>query len=337
MLDQAMADAIQYNKYKLTTSKISKYIRNKTKKKNAPQIFRKRSFLLGIVGDWYRINIFSSYLEWMGQLIGHQNKILCLESLSPTELASASTDGTIKIWDLERKVAKTTLFLYNSSIVSALCYISPNIIICGNWDGEIIIYEMNTKRRRILNERHKSHIVQIIKTEDEEIVSGDYMGDLRVWEAPSGNLLLVIPSPNIYNLMSIKLLGNNHKNNNIIACGGYAKLTLRERGNLLPLKEYTFREMGKCYELMSPVLFVRGLFDGGMEVRDLDTGGCLWTISRLFPGAIRSIIKVAKGLVIITAQDSSPIAIKIVDLLTRKCYFRYMESVQYLRPVTKLY
>ena len=107
---------VQNKKYLRIVPAIGKYLKNK----NIPQIFKKKHQLLATGCKNGRVNIITNSLEFIYTLQGYKEEIKSLESVSPNELATGTSNGDIIIWNIYTKTMKLTLSLHTLSI-TALC------------------------------------------------------------------------------------------------------------------------------------------------------------------------------------------------------------------------
>ena len=160
------------------------------KSKNIARIFKKKCPLFA-TGGWSRlINLFSNSLEHMGYFTGHKYWIRCLCPISNIILASGSNDRTIKIWNIDDRSIISTLSGHIKG-VRGLCHVKKGILVSGSDDNSLIIWGNSTLESLIYSPRqvltgHKSHISRIIRLNNTEIVSGEYKGDLMMWNIDQG-------------------------------------------------------------------------------------------------------------------------------------------------------
>ena len=314
--------------YEGISSKISSYF----KSKYIPQIFKEKHPLFATGGKNSIINIFTNSLQHMGYFLGHSNGIECLLFLSTTQIASGSYDNTIKIWDLKTKSIIYTLSLHKM-IVSALCLPRGGILISGSWDKTLIIWNLGeyilpTQPRMLIG--HKSHIRGIIQITDEQIISGEEDGDLRIWEIYLGTCLLHIPTdrPNGDFLYQIKYF----RETNSVACCLHNRMTLWGDVNnwLLPINILHLGH-GCSVEIISPEVIVRGGNKGELGIIHL---GIVQEAIMLHSGIIKDICRLARDIVATVSVDAT---IKVIHIYSRKCYLCFVNDRYPVHAIAKLY
>ena len=184
---------VNKEKYERIIPRIGYYM----KSKNITRIFKEKCPIFATGGDDGRINLFSNSLEHMGYFSGHEAWILCLCPISNKILASGSLDDTIKIWNIEDRSIMSTLSGHTDT-VNALCYVKEGIFVSGSDDKLLIVWsksrpESSTYSHRQRLTGHKSWIRGIIRLNNREIVSGEWKGDLMIWNIDQGRCIRHIP------------------------------------------------------------------------------------------------------------------------------------------------
>ena len=177
--------------------RITPRIGNYIKSKNIARIFKEKSSLFAAGGEEKIINLFSNSLEHIGYFSGHKDWISCLFPISNIILASGSRDKTVKIWNIEDRSIISTLSGH-TNIVSTLCIVNEGVFVSGSGDNSLIIWSKSTLDSSIYSNRqilrgHKSHILGIIRLNNTEIISGEFLGDLRMWDIDQGLCIRHIP------------------------------------------------------------------------------------------------------------------------------------------------
>jgi WD40 repeat protein len=72
---------------------------------------------------------------------GHSRTVNALALVSPTVLASASSDKSIKLWDLRTHTCLATL-TGHSDRVFALALVSPTVLASGSLDKSIKLWQL---------------------------------------------------------------------------------------------------------------------------------------------------------------------------------------------------
>ena len=315
------------DEYVRIVPRISYYL----KSKNIAAIFKHRCILFAAASNWGIIYLFSNSLEHMGTLCGHQRAINCLCALPNKILASGSYDAIIKIWDIEERTLISTLSGHSEYVIT-LCYVREGVFVSGSADKSLIIWSKSTPNPTIYSLKliltgHKSHIRGIIRINDIEIVSGEYYGDLSIWNIDQGLCVRHIPCVGNHLIQMTQHMGGdvvvNYRNmfsyRNIISVwGAYNNWEI-------PLKE--FRDLRDEYliEFLSGDLLLRGGGEGELEFIDYGEIGCELppVIQQLHFRDIRGIQRIAKNIVVTASDDGY---LKVIDPMVRKCYLKYKKS-----------
>ena len=311
-------------------SQMDYYLRNK----NIPNYMNKRGILLIAGGESKRIYIFTKTLENIGSFIGHKKSVDCLEILSSSKLASASKDKTIKIWNLEQRTIIFTLY-EDISVVSALCCVSSRVLVSGSIDHSLIIWEISETygEPKYILDGHISTIQGIIKLNNVEIISGEFRGDLRIWNIEFGTCMRHIPDMTGYGrLYQMKKLV---KDNGVVAvCMDYGITVWGEEiylhnaldidiEELSPNKQFgTVTDGGCSVELLPGNILLRGGVSGELKFIDYTQTGDtpIEEPLLLHLREIRDIQNIAQNIVVTVSWDGS---LKVIDPISRICYFTF--------------
>ena len=198
---------LKYEEYIKVSSEMGYYLRGT----GIPDILKNiKCGLLAAGGGSNKIDIFSNSLEHLSTLCGHKEGILCLSSLLLKRLASGSKDKTVKVWDLSKKKA-----IYISTLsghtkwVTALCQPRSGIIASGSDDQSVIIWNITEGKSKYVFKEHKTPIRGIVRIIPFQIIVGEYLGALSIWDIDLGRLLLfVINILLLFGDLKQKIIGN---------------------------------------------------------------------------------------------------------------------------------
>ena len=301
---------------------ISYYIRSP----RLPPIFKYKCPLFAAGVENGRIYIFSNSLEHMGTFSGHKARISCLCAISNKILASGSGDNTIKIWDIENRAIMSTLSEHKLE-VSALCYMEEGKFVSGSVDKSLIIwskYEFpgssstSTYSHRVLT-GHKSGIKGIIRISNREIICGEYLGDLKIWDIVEG----------VCNRHIIPFTFTNYINQMKQHMGEVAvsyNKNIKVWGATNNWARTPYKQFGVCYghsiEFLTSDILLRGGYNGDLEFIDYRLTGCSLPkhIRKLHSRNIFAIQRIAKNIVSTGADDGS---LKVIDPISRIGYLNF--------------
>ena len=159
-------------------------------------------------------------------LVGHSDSIVAVGFLSETVLVTASTDGWLCSWDLEKRfrlksckvsqgrlsglavrhpLVLTTSWdgslkvwsrdLENTSklptpggpLNCVLLHPSKDVAVTGGWDSTVRVWDLVTLKQRAVLRGHEASVQAIALTEDAtKIVSGGLDGTVKVWDCGNG-------------------------------------------------------------------------------------------------------------------------------------------------------
>ena len=153
------------------------------KSKNISSIFKSKCPTFATTGGDGRIYLFSNSIEYISSLsIDKAIIIRCLCALSNRFLASGLWNSNIKIWEIEERALIWTLSGHRN-IVTTLCYVRERVFVSGSEDKSLIIWSKlpgsNIYSQQVLK-GHKLQIRGIIRINNSEIISGEFVGDLRI-------------------------------------------------------------------------------------------------------------------------------------------------------------
>ena len=274
----------------------------------------------------------------MGSLVGHKSWIWSLCALSNKILASGSEDNIIKIWDTEERTRISTLSGH-TNIVTALCYVRGGMFVSGSDDKSLIIWRKSIPQgstpsiysHYYILTGHKSPIMGIIRMNNTEIVSGEYSGNLRIWNIDQGLCVRHMTNLDANFLLMRQHLGGE------LAVNYYNKVKVWGAANNweIPLKEFSVCD-GVSMEFLSGDLLLRGGYKGELEFIDYGGLGCELppTIQQLHSRPIYSLQRIVKNIVATASDDGY---LKVIDPISRKCYLKFKKGNGWFSVITNFY
>ena len=308
-------ESMRSNDYKSVVPGMGYYLKNR----NIVAIFKEKYALLGAISRYKeRINLLSNSLEQMGYFRGHKDNIRCLSPLSSNILSSGSVDMTIKIWDIEHRSIISTLYNGHTDTVSFLCYVRECVFVSGSHDKSLIIWNKSSESPTYSSGHvlrgHTSYIKGIIRISNREIVSGEDLGDLRLWNIDQGLCIRQIPNMGENSLFGMK----QHIGGDVVVSYWRKVIVWGAQNNWAePVHELDV-SAGYSIELLSEDILLRGGMWGQLEfIHYMQTDAQLPLPIDLHSGIIYELLRIAKDIVIISAADNT---LKVINPRSKECY-----------------
>ena len=313
----------EYEDYLRVVPRIGYYM----KSKNISAIFKSKCptfALAGFCGVEERIYLFSNSLEEMGSFSGYKERVWCLCAISNRILASGSEDS-IKIWDIKERKIICKLSEHANS-VTTLCYVREGVFVSGSDDKSLIIWNKLLESaiyspRHVLT-RHTEAIAGIIKMNNSEIISGDYIGDLMIRDIDQGVCTRHISLLG-YGILQMKQhLGE-------IAVSYKEKVSVWGAVNNweAPINQFSACDGFSIEFLSGDILLRGGGLKGQLEFIYYAQIGCsMPPIQRLHSEIIYDLQRIAKNIVITASMDGF---MKVIDPISRKCYLNFKKRDNY--------
>lgn len=151
----------------------------------------------------------------IADLTGHNGGINSVSINKNNLAATASDDGTIKIWDLNNQTLTKTLYGHANVVSIAKWINSNNLLFSGSYDGDLRIWNVNLSQSGKPLDNHSGSIFSGDHSPDGLfVVSGGEDKKLIFWDVKSNNYITEISV--VYD--SINAIDWNKKGN-LIACG----------------------------------------------------------------------------------------------------------------------
>ena len=304
-------------------TRIAKITTYYLKGRNCPTIFKNKFPLFAAGGSGTKIAIFANSLEHMGYLCGHIKNIYCLSFLSGTQFASGSWDKSIKIWDIKKRVTISTLSEHRDT-VTALCPITEGVFVSGSRDQNMLVwdYMLSSSPRHILK-GHKTRIQGIVRISNQYVISGEWRGEVMVWDVYKGICVKTLPSYGF--LWQMKKFGGGGDSEFAVAACMTERIIIWDRYRTweTPKMELLveFNESGFSVEFLSRDVLLRGDTNGKLHILDSrQTGNPLYPNIFLHWNNIKEILTIAKNIIVTGSVDCS---LKVLDPILRKYYFHF--------------
>jgi WD40 repeat protein len=99
-----------------------------------------------------------------------------------SELASACTDGTIKLWNVRSGAEVATLETQTSGVLCVVYSPAGDRLLCGSLDGALQIWDARARLRLATFHRHSKGITSLAFRDADTLVSGG-LDAIRIWQA----------------------------------------------------------------------------------------------------------------------------------------------------------
>ena len=178
---------------------------------------------------------------------------------------------------------------------------------------------------------HKSVIKGIIRINKVEIISGEWNGDLRIWNINQGVCIRHIPSMNDC-LTQMK----QHHEGELAICYKKEIFVLGAVNNWeAPIKQFRVC-FGYSIGFLDRDILLRGGFDGQLEFIDYTQTGCSMppNIQGLHSSYIVVIQRIAKNILVTASFDGY---LKVIEPITRKCYLKFKKCDNRMSAITYFY
>ena len=312
---------VNKEKYERVTPRIGYYMKRKNIARN---IFKEKCPIFAAGGEEKIINLFSNSLEHMGYFSGHKKWIFCLCAISNKILASGSADKNIKIWNIKDRSIMSTLSGHIDG-VKALCYVKEGVLVSGSLDKSLIIWSKSTPKSSIYSHKqtfrgHKSDIRGIIRLNNREIVSGEFGGDLMIWDIDQGLCIRHI-IPRVRGIGDFLYQMKQHIGGDVVV-GNWNKVRVWSSANNWgeAIKQFDVCK-GSSIEFLSGDLLLRVGWEGQLEFIDYgEIGWKLPIIKGLHSKCIYAIQRIAKNIVITSSYDNY---LKVIHPISRRCYLKF--------------
>ena len=166
-----------------------------------PQQIRNRAFLLGLeplvrgaetrlagLGQGHALLRWRASLEspaLVRTLSGHGGGVNALALTGDGRVVSGSSDGTVKVWDLNSGQEERTLSGHGGG-VKALALTGDGRVVSGSSDGTVKVWDLNSGQEERTLSGHGGGVRALALTGDGRVVSGSDDGTVKVWDLNSG-------------------------------------------------------------------------------------------------------------------------------------------------------
>ena len=297
---------------------------------------------------------------------GHNDQILCMDTILQSQIITGSADKTIRIWSTSGACLKVlegdsgsvecvialpdgriasssnkTLTLWNtqtgevqlsierkSSSVTSLLVLSEDKVIVGTSDGTIRVWDCIAKKLLYILGHHKRSVECLAKLSDDRIASGSYDSIVRIWNLKTGE----------------RISQSNGKNTEVrgisILAGG--RIAFCSTDKIIRLWKPTKDEYQEivtshnsgitCITAMHGGKVVSGSFDRTLRIWDLNNCNC----QHILKGHSRAVFCVTQLRNGQIASGSLDHTVRIWDVDSEECIFPFGSHTAAVNDVAEL-
>lgn len=133
-----------------------------------------------------RIRLWNGDGEVLGELDGHSQSVLALATLPDGQLASASRDRTIRLWDVTRRQCMRTWQAHDGAVL-CLQPLADGRLASGGADRQIRLWDKTQQSRSFCG--HEGWIWAMAEPEADRLLSASEDGSVRYWQPSDGRCL----------------------------------------------------------------------------------------------------------------------------------------------------
>ena len=133
-------------------------------------------------------------------LRGHEAAVLSVAKLNETTIVSASSDATIRVWDLRSSSCVAVLRGHKKSasacnFAMSVAILNETKIVSGSSDATIRVWDLASNSCIAVLEGHECGVTCVAKLNETKIVSGSEDVTIRVWDLASHSCIAVLNGP----------------------------------------------------------------------------------------------------------------------------------------------
>ena len=207
--------------------------------------------------------------------------------------------------------------------VLELCYVREGVFVSGSWDKSLIIWSKSPEsyiysHRQTLT-GSESPIAAIIRIHNTQIVSGEYKGDLRIWDIDQGICTKHIPSM----ANSLYQMKQNIGGEVLVSCHNQVNVWDTTNNWENTPKQFSLCD-GRSIEFFSQHLLLRGGWNAHLEfIHYRETVCKLPPTIRLHSAVIFGIQKIVQNILLTASMDGY---LKVIEPISGECYLKFKKE-----------
>lgn len=119
----------------------------------------------------------------------HSQTVRCIGFIDSRTAISASSDATLKLWDLDTAVCKSTLVGHTAPI-RALA-LTKDVAVSGCKDGQCMVWSLSQNCRTATLSGHTAGI-RAVAYDGGRVFTGSVDQDVRIWDVTTGTCLCIL-------------------------------------------------------------------------------------------------------------------------------------------------
>jgi WD40 repeat protein len=242
-------------------------------------------------------------------LVAHIDQINAIIFMPNGDLVSASSDRTIKVWDITQGLVKKTLYGHTKA-VTGLLLVETGDLISGGLDGIKTWNTNDWKLKKVLADTEID--VKLFSNIGNGLIAGGYPGEIKVWNCTDGSIVKTL----IILWQNHNLIGLSRSHKLVVTGPNYSCMTYiwdakSDAIEYVPEIDYSYC-ISAFFYLKNGNLVV-GFDNGLIEIWDFDENGTCKLKNRLAGHAdsILSITELENGKLLSSSRDGNIFTWKI--------------------------
>ena len=199
----------------------------------------------------------------------HTKTVRCLELIDSETAISASSDATLKVWDLKTGTCSTTFHGHGEGIRALV--LSGEHAISGSLDGTCIVWSLVEKKFTAILVGHSGPVYSLAANA-KRVFSGGADHEIRVWDLVTGECESVLRShTSLVTHLQLRY-------DLLVAAGADGRITIWSSDDLRLVQDISGAHQNAITSLQVESYILSGSSDGTAKVWDLQKGVSLGTL-----------------------------------------------------------